>query len=97
MTRRFARLAILAAAVLVISSGMLPGAVYPADAAGPVQVQIYGAWHCSDDYCTWGTVRDGRRVRQQNHWLVDRGQAGPSVNLVVLSFVNPLTLLNQHD
>jgi hypothetical protein len=30
----------------------------------------------------------------QNHWLVDRGDGHPSVNLVVLSFVNPLKLLN---
>ena len=29
-----------------------------------------------------------------NHWLVDRGDGRPSVNLVVLSFVNPLKLLN---
>jgi hypothetical protein len=32
-----------------------------------------------------------------NHWLVDRGDGRPSVNLVVLSFVNPLKLLNQTD
>jgi hypothetical protein len=25
----------------------------PASAA----ISIYGAWHCSDDYCTWGHVR----------------------------------------
>ena len=31
----------------------------------------------------------------QNHWLIDRGDGRPSVNLVVLSFVNPLRLLNQ--
>jgi hypothetical protein len=30
-----------------------------------------------------------------NHWLIDRGDGRPSVNLVVLSFVNPLRLLNQ--
>jgi hypothetical protein len=29
-----------------------------------------------------------------NHWLIDRGDGKPSVNLVVLSFVNPLKLLN---
>jgi hypothetical protein len=28
-----------------------------------------------------------------NHWLIDRGDGRPSVNLVVLSFVNPLKLL----
>jgi len=30
-----------------------------------------------------------------NHWLIDRGNGQPSVNLVVLAFVNPLKLLNQ--
>ena len=30
-----------------------------------------------------------------NHWMIDRGDGTPSVNLVVLSFVNPLKLLNQ--
>ncbi|MFD0637395.1 hypothetical protein ACFQ9X_43305 [Catenulispora yoronensis] len=29
-----------------------------------------------------------------NHWLIDRGDGHPSVNVVVLSFVNPLKLLN---
>jgi hypothetical protein len=30
----------------------------------------------------------------KNHWLIDRGDGSPSVNVVVLSFVNPLKLLN---
>ena len=30
----------------------------------------------------------------KNHWLIDRGDGSPSVNLLVLSFVNPLKLLN---
>lgn len=62
-------------------------------------VSIFGAWHCSDDYCTWDRVRDtgpGEDFDEMNHWLIDRDPSGapgdPSVNLVVLSFVNPLTL-----
>ena len=31
----------------------------------------------------------------KNHWLIDRGNGQPSVNLVILSFVNPLKLLNK--
>ena len=31
----------------------------------------------------------------KNRWIVDRGDGVPSVNLVVLSFVNPLRLLNK--
>lgn len=65
----------------------------------PTQIQVYGAWHCSDDYCTWGTVRDMVDFDRQNHWLIDRDpdpgvHGDPSVNLVVLSFVNPLRLLH---
>jgi hypothetical protein len=60
----------------------------------PTPIQIYGAWHCSNDYCTWATVRTAADFAQKNHWLIDRGNGKPSVNLVVLSFVNPLKLLN---
>jgi hypothetical protein len=31
----------------------------------------------------------------KNHWIIDRGDGSPSVNLVVLNFVNPSKLLNQ--
>jgi hypothetical protein len=58
-------------------------------------VQIYGAWHCSDDACGWAHVRDPAEFDQENHWLVDRGDGKPSVNLVILSFVNPLKLLDR--
>ncbi|MEE4178254.1 MAG: hypothetical protein V2I46_12185 [Bacteroides sp.] len=58
-------------------------------------IQVYGVWHAGNDYCTWGTVRDMEEFDFNNHWIVDRGGGEPSVNLVVLSFVNPLKLLNQ--
>src|SRR5262249_19102746 len=32
---------------------------------------------------------------QKNHWLIDRGNGPPSVNLVILSFIHPLRLLNK--
>jgi hypothetical protein len=64
-------------------------------AGAQTPLQIYGAWHCGNDYCTWGTVRDLVEFDQQNHWLIDRGDGVPSVNLVVLAFVNPWKLLNQ--
>jgi len=59
-------------------------------------MEIYGAWHCGNDYCTWASVRNMVEFDQKNHWLIDRGDGSgrPSVNLVVLSFVNPLKLLN---
>lgn len=58
-------------------------------------LELYGAWHCGSDYCTWGTVRSVAEFDQKNHWLIDRGNGVPSVNLVVLAFVHPLKLLNQ--
>ncbi|MEV0272926.1 hypothetical protein AB0H43_29460 [Hamadaea sp. NPDC050747] len=66
----------------------------PAQAAG-TPPQIYGAWHCSDDACIWGTVRTVAEFDSKNHWLIDRGDGRPSVNLVILSFVEPLKLLHQ--
>ena len=69
-------------------------ALCPAAAtAGPMQV--YGAWHCSNDACTWGAARTVAEFDAMNHWLIDRGDGRPSVNLVVLSFVHPLKLLNR--
>src|SRR5262249_27593738 len=64
----------------------------PAKAA---QIEIYGAWHCGNDFCTWSTVRNMSDFDTKNHWMIDRGDGVPSVNLVVLSFVNPLKLLNK--
>jgi hypothetical protein len=91
-----------AAAVLVL---LLPVPGAPAVAAPAAKVanaatagtpmQVYGAWQCSNDGCGWATVRDMTDFDTQNHWLIDRGDGHPSVNLVVLSFVNPLRLLNQ--
>src|SRR5712671_4622025 len=61
------------------------------------QMEIYGAWHCGNDFCTWATVRDMTDFDTKNHWMIDRGDGSglPSVNLVVLSFVQPLKLLNK--
>lgn len=83
----------LATAALAVSAVVAPPAVW-ADAAAGTPAQVYGAWHCSDDACTWATVRDMADFDHNNHWLIDRGDGRPSVNLVVLSFVNPLSLLN---
>jgi hypothetical protein len=100
----FAMIVVLGALV----SSMI-GSVRPAIAAPPPKptktptpgpgsltpIQIYGAWHCGNDACTWASVRTVSEFDSKNHWLVDRGDGRPSVNLVVLSFVNPLKLLNK--
>ncbi|HZT58240.1 MAG TPA: hypothetical protein VFA21_06375 [Pyrinomonadaceae bacterium] len=71
--------------------------VFHAGAAHATPISVYGAWHCGNDYCTWGSVRDMTDFDVKNHWLIDRadGTGLPSVNLVVLSFVQPLKLLNK--
>jgi hypothetical protein len=68
----------------------------PTSPPGPLTpIQVYGAWHCGNDACTWSTVRDMTEFDQKNHWIIDRGNGSPSVNIIVLSFVHPLKLLNQ--
>jgi hypothetical protein len=64
-------------------------------AAVPTPIQIYGTWHCGNDACTWASVRTVTEFDSKNHWIIDRGDGRPSANLVVLSFVNPLKLLNK--
>jgi hypothetical protein len=60
-------------------------------------IQIYGVYHAGKDYCIWGTERTISEFDSKNHWLIDRGDVNhtPSVNLVILSFVHPLKLLNK--
>src|SRR5262249_16051823 len=58
-------------------------------------ISIYGGWHCGVDFCTWTSARDLTEFDNKNHWLIDRGDGVPSVNLVILSFVHPLRLLNK--
>jgi hypothetical protein len=87
-------------------SSLTPGDKSPGPVANPVEsrasalaavtpMQIYGTWHCGNDACTWATVRSVTEFDSKNHWIIDRGDGRPSVNLVVLSFVNPLKLLNK--
>ncbi|HXM56752.1 MAG TPA: hypothetical protein VOB72_15245 [Candidatus Dormibacteraeota bacterium] len=91
MKRKLSRLACALSTLGLLSA--LPAA--PAAAAATTPIQVYGAWHCGNDACTWAAVRDPADFDHANHWLIDRGDGRPSVNLVVLSFVNPLKLLQQ--
>jgi hypothetical protein len=56
--------------------------------------QVYGLWHCYTDGCSWESVPDMTTFDTDNHWIVDRGNGHPSANLVVLSFINPMKLMN---
>lgn len=64
-------------------------------AVAPAPIQIYGVWHAGNDACSWATERTVAEFDSKNHWIIDRGNGQPSVNLVVLSFVNPLKLMNK--
>jgi hypothetical protein len=66
-----------------------------AGVANAGQISVYGSWLCGNDYCTWSSVRNMTDFDQKNRWLIDRGDGKPSVNLVILSFVHPLRLLNK--
>ena len=60
-------------------------------------IQIYGAWHCYTDGCSWASVPNMATFETDNRWLIDRNMNGtyqPSVNLVILSFVDPVKLMN---
>src|ERR1700745_1871365 len=58
------------------------------------QMQVYGAWHCYTDGCGWLSAPNMTSFDSDNHWLIYRVNGQPSVNLVVLSFVNPVDLMN---
>ena len=69
--------------------------VFVSPARGATAMSVYGAWHCGADFCTWASIRNMDDFNRKNHWLIDRGDGRPSVNLVILSFVHPLRLLNK--
>ena len=78
-------------------TSLRPPSASPRRAIDPTgsPLQIYGSWHCGNDFCTWGTERTVAEFDSKNHWLIDRGDGRPSVNLVVLSFVHPYRLLKK--
>jgi hypothetical protein len=79
----------------LIGTALLLATTLPGTARAAPSFEVYGAWHCGNDYCTWSTVRTVEEFDSKNRWLTDRGDGRPSVNLVVLSFVHPLDLLNK--
>ncbi|MFC6600242.1 hypothetical protein [Kitasatospora paranensis] len=87
------RLRAIATTATLMAAALVPAAA-PQATAATAGIQVYGAWQCSNDACTWATVRDMADFDHNNHWLIDRGDGRPSVNLVVLSFVQPLSLLD---
>ena len=65
--------------------------------AANAQMQVYGAWHCYSDACSWASVPNMTTFDTDNRWMIDRNLDStyhPSVNVVVLSFVDPVKLMN---
>ena len=84
------------AALAAIALAMLSAlAARPGNASAATPIQVYGTWLCGTDECTWASAPNMTTFDTDNHWLIDRGDGTPSVNLAVLAFVNPLKLLNQ--
>ena len=92
MQRNTLLLGLFVLAALVAGSSAKPK---PKPAAMFTNISVYGAWHCGNDFCTWSSVRNMTDFDTRNHWMIDRGDGSPSVNLVVLSFVEPMKLLNK--
>src|SRR5258708_32635519 len=90
MMRRVAVLLYTGVTSLVLSGllGMVPRA------NAHTQLRVYGLWHCSPDACSWASAPNMATCDTQNHWISDRRNGSPSVNLVVLRFVNPVKLKN---
>ncbi|MGE5161735.1 MAG: hypothetical protein ACM3O5_09525, partial [Betaproteobacteria bacterium] len=69
----------------------------PPPVGTPTPIQVFGVWHCGNHYCDWNETINITEFGETNRWLLHRDPADPSslpaVNLVVLSFVNPLQLL----
>ncbi len=68
----------------------------PGDPPTRTPMQIFGVWHAGNHYADWRLPRDMVEFDQANHWIIDRGDGSglPSVNLVVLSFLQPLEVMN---
>jgi hypothetical protein len=81
---------------LIVFASLFAGvSVKPKPVPAFVPISVYGAWHCGNDFCTWASVRNMTDFNTKNRWMIDRGDGSPSVNLVSLSFVHPLRLLNK--
>ena len=81
---------------VTIASTLLMG-ILVASMHGQTPIQVYGAWNCYSDACSWASVPNMTTFDTDNRWLIDRNMDGsyhPSVNVVVLSFVDPVKLMN---
>ena len=99
-TRPWRLLASAAGTLAVITAALTATVIAPATmpaakSATTTPIQVYGTWLCGTDECGWASAPDMTTFDTDNHWLIDRGNGQPSVNLVSLAFVDPLKLLDQ--
>ncbi len=77
------------------SGGGDPGGGDPGgEPVDPTPMQVFGVWHAGDHYADWSQPVDMNTFDDNNRWIIDRGDGAPSVNLVVLSFLQPMHVLN---
>ncbi len=58
-------------------------------------MEIFGVWHAGNHYADWALRREYPEFHDANGWIIDRGDGTPSVNLVVLSFLHPMRVLER--
>lgn len=66
----------------------------PVDPPETNPMQIFGVWHAGDHYADWSEAIDMVQFDLDNGWLVRGADGNPSVNVVVLSFLQPMDVLN---
>ena len=65
----------------------------------PTPIQIFGVWHAGNHYADWSQTRNtapGEEFDIANGWIIRGNNGNPAVNLVVLSFLQPLSVLNMN-
>jgi hypothetical protein len=67
--------------------------VDPPDPPAGNPMQVFGVWHAGDHYADWSQPIDIAQFDKDNGWLVRGAGGSPSVNLVVLSFLQPMDVL----
>jgi RimJ/RimL family protein N-acetyltransferase len=65
----------------------------PLDPSDREPLQIFGVWHAGNHYADWALPRELPEFDEANRWIIAGNYGKPSVNLVVLSFLQPMQVL----
>jgi len=76
------------AKVIALLLGVL-ATMFMASYAAPSKV--YALWYCGTDQCSWSSEPDLANAT----WITNRGDGKPTANVVILSFVDPVALLQK--